>query len=412
MRTFLSYLGGLVLGVVLIAFVIYGLPGSSRNTDEAVNASVVSAVGEREGGGRATSSGHSDVSPERDHGAISAVVTTDRHNAITRAVEAISPSVVGINVITVREIVQRDPFFSDPFFRGLFPERHWRQKVENLGSGFIISPDGYIMTNEHVVHEATRIIVTTTTQKKYEAEIVGFDFNSDVALLKIEGDNFPYIRFGNSDSVIIGEWVIALGNPFGLFEIHSQPSVTVGVVSAVDRDFDTTAVGRLYQDMIQTDAAINQGNSGGPLVNSLGEIIGMNTMIFSQSGGSVGVGFAIPSNRLRTLYEELRAREEISKDFWIGLHIQNINWRIAVVYRLREVRGVIVTEVEPGSPAAKAGIEPAYIILGVNGDRINNAADITRILAKSDLRVGDEITLTIFDGRRVADVSVKLGKKG
>ncbi|MFN3822131.1 MAG: S1C family serine protease, partial [bacterium] len=284
-------------------------------------------------------------------------VETSRRNAITRAVEKVSPSVVGISVIAVREYRARHPFADDPFLRQFFPDQIYRQKVENLGSGFIISPDGFILTNEHVVHEASRIIVTTTQGEKYDAELVGYDYEADIALLKIEGKGFPHLEFGNSDDCIIGEWAIALGNPFGLFAIHAQPSVSVGVISALDRDFERNADGRLYLDMIQTDAAINRGNSGGPLVNAEGYLIGMATMIFTEAGGSIGLGFAIPSNKLKAVYEQLRTRGKIDRDYWIGLSIQDVNRLIAISLRLPEIRGAVITEVEPGSPAEKAGLE-------------------------------------------------------
>jgi len=340
-------------------------------------------------------------------------VSQTRQNAITRAVKDASPAVVGINVTQVREIRARSPFFDDPFFRQFFPDQIYRQKVENLGSGFLISPDGYVLTNEHVVQGATEIVVTTSAGEKFTAQITGFDYDSDVALLKIEDSDFPYIRFGDSDSALIGEWAIAIGNPFGLFAIHSQPSVSVGVVSATDRDFGRNAEGKLYQDMIQTDAAINRGNSGGPLVDAAGELIGMNTMIFTEGGGgSIGLGFAIPSNKLKQLYDDLRQRGGLDRDFWIGLQVQDVNRVIAVSLRLPELRGVVVTGVEKGSPTDKAGIQPPDVILGVNDAPIRDSADINRILRNSDLRVGDEVRLDVWREGKGVKVSMKLEKKG
>lgn len=334
-----------------------------------------------------------------------------RRNAITRAVEKASPSVVGISVISVREYRARHPFADDPFLRQFFPDQIYRQKVENLGSGFIISPDGFILTNEHVVHEASRIIVTTTQGEKYEAELVGYDYESDIALLKIEGKRFPYLEFGDSNDCIIGEWAIVLGNPFGLFAIHAQPSVSVGVISALDRDFERNADGRLYLDMIQTDAAINRGNSGGPLVNAEGYVIGMATMIFTEAGGSIGLGFAIPSNKLKAVYEQLRTRGKIDRDYWIGLSVQDVNRLIAISLRLPEIRGVVITEVEPGSPAEKAGLEPADVIWEVNGIAINRSADLQRFLMNSDLRVGDQLRITILREGKKTTIKLRLEKR-
>lgn len=343
--------------------------------------------------------------------AINEHVTVGRQNAITHAVEVVTPTVVGINVIQVKEYRYRSPFSSDPFFRSFFPDQVYRQKVENLGSGFIISPNGYILTNQHVLHEATQVVVTTIGGTKYDAEIVGYDYESDLALLKIDGKDLPHVQFGDSDSVIIGEWVIAIGNPFGLFSINAQPTVTVGVVSAINRDFDRNEEGRLYQDMIQTDAAINRGNSGGPLVNSAGEVIGMCTMIFTESGGSIGLGFAIPANKLKQIYRDLRDRGQIERDVWIGINVQNVDRLIAMSLRLPEIRGVVVTDVEKGSPADVAGIEPTDIILAINKQRIDQYRDIQRILRNSDLRVGDKLVFTLFKNGKLEDVIMTLAKK-
>ena len=229
-------------------------------------------------------------------------ISESRQNAITRTVKEVSPAVVGINVLEIREFRQRSPVYNDPlwrqFFSELFKERVYQQKVESLGSGFIISSDGYILTNDHVAGEGIEIVVTLPGGERHNAEIIGTDRVSDITLLKIDGRDLPFIRFGDSDDIIVGEWVIAVGNPFGLFELNNQPSVTVGVISALHRDWGKDREsGRVYLDMVQTDAAINNGNSGGPLVNSSGQVIGMNTFIFTGSAsehGSVGLGFAIP----------------------------------------------------------------------------------------------------------------------
>lgn len=393
MRIILYYITGAVIGVVLVLGIWWALPDN--------------AVADKTSPKMVDARQASDVRIMNDD------ISTSRQNAITRAVSEVSPAVVGINVTQVREFRARDPFFDDPFFRGMFPERVYRQKVENLGSGYIISADGYILTNQHVVNQAAQVIVTTTDGEKYEAQIIGYDYDSDVALLKIEGKDFPFIRFGDSDDVIIGEWAIAVGNPFGLFSIHSQPTVTVGVVSALDRDFDRNAEGRLYRDMIQTDAAINRGNSGGPLVNSAGELIGMNTMIFtaSSSGGSIGLGFAIPSNQLKKLYNELRDRGSVDRDFWIGLSIQNVNRLIAMSLRLPEISGVVVTDVEKDSPADKSGIEATDVIVMMDGRKINDSSDIENIIRNSDFRVGDTLAIAVISGGKQRELKMKLEKK-
>ena len=340
-------------------------------------------------------------------------ITGDLHeqrcNAITRAIQNAVPAVVGINVTQVREYVTRSPFWDDPFFRDLFPPRIFRQQVQNLGSGFIISADGYVVTNEHVVHGATEILVTMMGGKEYEATLVGSDPYSDVALLKIEGESFPYLKFGDSDKVIMGEWAIAVGNPFGLFDINDTPSVTVGVVSATDRDFDRTREGRIYSDMIQTDASINRGNSGGPLVNCTGEVIGMNTMIFTEGGGgSLGVGFAVPINRIQEIVDELRATGMVNRNYWIGLSVQNLNRLIALSLGLTSDNGVIVSDMDEDSPAEKAGLKVGDVITEISGSPVQNYHSIQTILDRVDLRVGDKLPMKVYREGKTINVEVLL----
>jgi serine protease Do len=249
-----------------------------------------------------------------------------RQNAITAAVAKVSPTVVGINVTQVKRVVQKSPFsIDDPIWRSIFPElfrdRIYERKIKALGSGFSITEDGYLVTNEHVVEDATEIVITMTSGEHYHAKIIGVDRLTDIALLKIEGKNHPFLELGSSDNLIVGEWVIALGNPFGLFALNDKPTVTVGVISAIDRDWGQTKEKRLYMDMIQTDAAINRGNSGGPLVNSLGQAIGMNTFIYSEGPyeGFVGIGFAIPIDRIKEIVEELHKTGSIDRNYWLGV---------------------------------------------------------------------------------------------
>jgi serine protease Do len=349
------------------------------------------------------------LSSEDQRQQITAELQDQRCNAITRAIQQAVPAVVGINVTQVREYVSRSPFWDDPFFRDLFPPRIFRQKVQNLGSGFIISPDGYVVTNEHVVHGATEILVTLMGGDEYEATLVGSDPYSDVALLKIEGIEFPYIRFGDSDKVIMGEWAIAIGNPFGLFDINDTPSVTVGVISATDRDFDRTREGRIYSDMIQTDASINRGNSGGPLVNCTGEVIGMNTMIFTEGGGgSLGVGFAVPINRIKEIVQDLRSTGMVNRNYWIGLSVQNLNRLIALSLGLDTAQGVIISDMDPGSPAEKAGLEIGDVILDIGGYPVENYRSIQSILDRVDLRVGDQLSMRVYREGKTSEFNVLL----
>ncbi len=344
----------------------------------------------------------------------SASLTSHRRNAITRAVQRVSPAVVSVNVTKINRYVQRNPFYDDPFFRQFFPElfgdRIIEQQVKSIGSGFIISPDGYVVTNEHVVGDATEIIVAMSNGKEYKAQLVDKDRVSDIALLKIEG-KFPYITFGNSDDILIGEWAIALGNPFGLF-IKNKPTVTVGVISAVNRDFSPME-GRIYEDMIQTDAAINQGNSGGPLCNADGEVIGMNTFIFTadpQEHGSVGIGFAIPSNRIKRVVEKLKNRRGGDKNIWIGMYVSNLNPYIARSLGYPSVQGVYVRRLDRHSPAEKAGVQLGDVIMEINGQPIASYSDAEAVILSLDLRVGDKIRVKLWRNGEVKTVDIILEK--
>ncbi|MFH2004718.1 MAG: trypsin-like peptidase domain-containing protein [Bacteroidota bacterium] len=334
-------------------------------------------------------------------------ISYQRRNAITEAVAKASPTVVGINVTEVREY--RDPwgqmFGNDPFFRHFFGDRTFKQEVKGLGSGFIISADGYILTNDHVAGNAKEITITMTNGEKYKAELVGTDALIDIALLKIDGKNLPYIKLGNSDDVIIGEWVIAMGNPFGLFEIADKPTVTVGVVSAVGLNLRPEQ-GRFYRGMIQTDAAINSGNSGGPLLNALGEAIGVNSVIFTPNQGSVGVGFAIPINKVKNIIDELKAKGKIERNFYTGLEIQSVDGRIARYFGLEKAEGVIVSDVRRSSPAEKSGFKVGDIIVEVNGEKIINENNITSII--TDLKVGDVLKIKIYREKQFLNLKLKL----
>jgi serine protease Do len=329
-------------------------------------------------------------------------ITKSRKNIITETVKKVSPAVVGINVIEIQQY--RDPFgsfFDDPFFRQFFGDRRSSSReVKELGSGYIISPDGYIVTNDHVAGNASRITVTLTDGISYDAKLIGSDPVSDIALLKIDGDNFPYVEPGNSDEIIIGEWAIALGNPFGLFEVNDKPTVTVGVISATGMNLEPIN-DRYYLNMIQTDAAINGGNSGGPLVNSLGEVIGMNTLIFTAgSQGSIGLGFAIPINKVKSIIKELKEKGKIDRDFDIGMRIQSIDESIAKYYNLERTKGVIITKIYPRTPSDKAGLQVGDIILKIDEFQINNDNTIFGVFY--EFRTGQEIDIAIFrDGEEL-----------
>lgn len=339
-------------------------------------------------------------------------ITNSRRNIITETVQKVSPAIVGINVIEIRKV--RDPFssfFDDPFFRQFFGNRgNYNQKVQGLGSGYIISPDGYIVTNDHVAGNAAEITITMTDGSHHKAEIIGSDPTSDICLLKIDGKDLPYVELGTSSDLIIGEWVIALGNPFGLFELNDKPTVTVGVISATGMNLEPIN-DRYYLNMIQTDAAINGGNSGGALVNSLGQVIGMNTLIYTAGGnqGNIGLGFAIPIDKVKRIITELKSSGKIDRDFQIGMSIQSIDAGIANYYDLRSTKGVIVTKIISNSPADKAGLKVGDIITQIEGYKINNEQTIFGVF--QEFRAGQEISLKIIRDNSELTKKMKLDKK-
>ncbi len=339
--------------------------------------------------------------------AVNGVATNERQNIITKTVAQVSPAVVGISVTEIRQY--RDIYSMDPFWRQFIGDRVYNQQIKSLGSGAIISPDGYIITNDHVAGNAVEAIVTLTNGSQYNAKVIGTDHTSDICLLKIDAKNLPYIKFGNSDDIMIGEWVIAFGNPFGLFDINDKPTVTVGVVSANGMNLGS-ADNRYYVNMLQTDAAINSGNSGGPLVNSLGELIGMNTLIYTAQGssGNVGVSFAIPINKIDRIMNELKEKGKVERDFWTGLKILTIDDQLSKTYKLGTSRGVIITEVQRNSPAQKAGLQVGDIVTGVNGFRVNDETTLGGII--QEFRTGDTIDVKVLRDNKQLIIKMKLEK--
>jgi serine protease Do len=333
-----------------------------------------------------------------------------RNTIITKTVKEVSPAVVGISVKEVRQYQYNSPFNNDPFWQQFFGNQVFNKEISGLGSGAIISSDGYILTNDHVAGTADEITVTLSNGEHYIAQRVGTDLTSDVCLLKVDAKNLPYIPLGNSDEILIGEWVVALGNPFGLFDVSDKPTVTVGVISASGMNlsqFDN----RYYTDMIQTDASINRGNSGGPLVNSMGELIGMNTLIWTADGssGNVGVGFAIPSNKLSKVTTELKDKGFFERDFWTGLRIQTIDEGIAKYYKLPDTKGVIITEVIPKSPASAAKLEPGDIIRKIDDLDIESYETLKGVL--QNYKTGEVIKIGVLRNNNELIKTMKLEKR-
>ena len=334
-------------------------------------------------------------------------VDSSRKTAITRAIEKVGPAVACINV---QQNVSAYTT-SDPFFRYFFPPEIYPMK--SSGSGVVISPDGYVLTNTHVVENASRISVTLSGGDEYDAEVIGVDKTSDLALLLLNGNNFPFAEMGDSDDLIIGEWVIALGNPFELFSVSNQPTASVGIISANHMDFGMQKEsGRVLQNMIQTDAAINPGNSGGPLVNSEGRVIGINTFIFTGSNynrGSIGIGFAIPINTAKRIAKELKTSGSIDRSFTTGLVVQPLTRSMIRHLKIPFRDGVIVVHVDKNSSAQKAGIAIGDIIITAAGNKVNSPSDIRDIIAEKDLRSGDRIKLKIFRENVYLNIRLKLG---
>ena len=333
-------------------------------------------------------------------------ISKSRETAITRAIEKVGPAVASINVEQHISSVSYDPFFGFMYPREIYP-------MKSSGSGVVISPDGFVMTNHHVIENADKVTVTLSGGDEYEAEIIGSDETSDLALIKLFGSDFPYAELANSDDLLIGEWVIALGNPFELFSISNKPSASVGIISATNMDFGMQKSGKVLQDMIQTDAAINPGNSGGPLVNAMGQVIGINTFIFTDYEhfrGSVGIGFAIPINSARRIAEELRMTGEIDRGYSTGLIVQSVTRSISRYLDIPFVKGVIIVEINQGSPADMTGLEPGDVILSVNGEDVNKPSDIRTVILENDFRSGDKVTLQIFRNGNYKKVKMRLGK--
>jgi serine protease Do len=310
---------------------------------------------------------------------------SSRNTALVTAADRVSPAVVSINVTSRQQAPRRSPW--DFFF---VPEG--ARVVQGYGTGFIVRPNGIILTNQHVVSNAERVLVTLPDGSDLQATVLGEDPLTDIAVLKVSRDNLPVVALGRSTDLMIGEWVVALGNPYAYLLGNSEPSVSVGVVSATGRNIlpggDQTG---LYLDMIQTDAAINPGNSGGPLANALGEIVGVNSSIFSNSGGSVGLGFAIPIERAVRVADEIIKSGSVRRA-WVGLEVQGAR----AMRDWKSQGGVVVSSIAPDGPAAKAGVRRNDVLVEANGRRLRNYLDWEAV--KLDLHVGDAVQVAVRTG--------------
>ena len=335
-----------------------------------------------------------------------------------------SPAVVFIKVeqeVTLNNRRYRDPFgqddfFNDEFFRQFFGESYQsprprrspqrppneaprkRRRVSGQGSGFIISKNGYILTNAHVVAKADIITVTLADGKSLKATLIGSDPQSDVALIQIKGKSFPYLKLGNSDQLDVGEWVLAIGNPFGL-----SNSLSAGIVSAKGR----SQVGITnYENFIQTDAAINPGNSGGPLLNLKGEVIGMNTAIFTRSGGYMGIGFSIPINMIKKIKTQLQAKGKVTRGY-LGVIIQELSEELASSFKITSGKGILVSEIAEDSPAEKYGLKQGDVIIALNGKPVEKVSTFRNTIALTPPK--SKVIVDVIRKGSPQTLSIKIG---
>jgi serine protease Do len=325
-----------------------------------------------------------------------AAIDASRRTAVVTAAERASGAVVSINVASRREAPARSPW--DFFF---VPERS--RLVEGYGTGFVARPNGIIITNQHVVAGAERVVVTLADGTDMPATVLGEDPLTDIAVLHVKRNGLPTVKTGRSTDLMIGEWVVALGNPYAYLLGNSEPTVTVGVVSATNRNILPSGEQTgLYFDMIQTDAAINPGNSGGPLTNALGEVVGVNSSIFSSSGGSVGLGFAIPIERALRVADEIIQHGTVRRA-WVGLEVEGAS----AMRDWKRAGGVTIISVAPGGPAAKASLRRGDVLTEANNRRLRNYLDWEAV--KLDLHVGDSVDLSVRSGRRTIHRRVVTG---
>ena len=308
-------------------------------------------------------------------------------NLLIKAIDEVSPAVVSISIESL----------------------DGKQQI-GFGSGTIVSEDGYIVTNSHVIEsgEINDLFITLTGGDKYPAQIIGVDKLTDIALLKIKKTGLDYVTLGNSDNMVRGQLVAALGNPYNLFSISKEPTATTGIISGKNVNFGLRKSGHVYQNMIQTDAAINRGNSGGPLINLSGDVIGINTFIVSESNNSPGIGFSIPIGRVLDVVNDLKEKGRVDRNWFTGITIREIDEKYKNYFNISVNDGVIVTDVEKKSPGAVAGVLLKDIIYKVNNKIINSALDIEEALDEGYFKTNDEVDLLIVRNNKSVKLKLKL----
>jgi serine protease Do len=333
--------------------------------------------------------------------AATASADLSRESIIVEAARKVSPAVVSIGILEKGYVREFSPFAND--FFSPFVVHPYIRKLPFLGSGVIINSNGYILTNYHVVEGAEEILITLVDGRELKGRILDADDIVDIALIKVEGSDFPSAKMGDSDSLIIGEWAIAIGNPFGNVIEDPRPTVTVGVISALKRSFKPSpGSSHIYQNMIQTDAAINPGNSGGPLVNVLGEIVGINTFIVSSTGASQGIGFAIPINKARAVAKEIMTYGKI-RPLWLDFECINLTPYLAKTLEAPSTEGTVINSMRKGGPAEKAGLKVGDIIIKADDKKIRTQDDLITYIAT--MHVGQKITLNYLRGGKTYETT-------
>ncbi len=334
--------------------------------------------------------------------------------AFIKVSDEVGPAVVSISTVHTEKVSPKQyfgPFSDDEFFRQFFkdffgemPEREFQRR--GLGSGFVIDADGYILTNQHVIEGADKIEITLADGRKFPAKVKGQDKRSDLTVLKINAKDLHALELGDSDNVRIGQWAIAVGNPFG---IAAKPTVTVGVVSALNRSLPrTTRRERDYSDLIQTDAAINPGNSGGPLVDIEGKVIGINVAIITTSGGYQGIGFAIPINTAKRVLGDLIQGRKVLYG-WLGVNVQDLDEDLAKQFGLSEAKGVLVGKVLPNSPAEKGKMKEGDIIKTFNGKSVDNVRELLKLVGRAE--IGKKVNVGILRDKKEMTLAIEIAQR-
>ena len=343
---------------------------------------------------------------ERGHNSFKSYNTNQ--SQIVNSIASIAPSVVGISVINQNNEQSLSWEIKDGIFS---PYTKKDSVIKSLGSGLIYSNNGYVITNTHVIQDASDIYVTLSGGQKFIAKIVGFDILTDIALLKIDGIDFPVSGLGDSNNLQVGNWVVALGNPLGLFDLSYEPTATIGIISGLNIDFGVRNKEYAYRNMIQTDASINEGNSGGPLINLNGEVIGINTFIMTGSNssqGSIGIGFSIPINRVKEIVHDIILYGEVKRIYSTGLTLKPMNITVQKYLNAPFVNGAVIVDIEKKSTGILAGLKIGDIILKVDGVIINSNEDINTVNRQNVRKAGDNILLEVWRDGEILTLKLEL----